>query len=109
MVRLVAGKASDGSAKVATIREGVTVHRGTGTVIGDGCLLMTNSHIGHNCEIGRGVTIVNGALLAGYVRVGPGATISGNAAIHQFVRIGELAMVSGLARQKPTKLRSSSG
>jgi UDP-N-acetylglucosamine acyltransferase len=85
-----------------TIREGVTVHRGsaadTETVIGDDCLLMTNSHIGHNCKIGQGVTIISGALLAGYVSVGPRATISGNAAIHQFVRVGELAMVSGLAK-----------
>ncbi|HXY37155.1 MAG TPA: acyl-ACP--UDP-N-acetylglucosamine O-acyltransferase [Planctomycetaceae bacterium] len=85
-----------------TIREGVTVHRGSaadsGTFIGGGCLLMTNSHVGHNCEIGCGVTIVSGALLAGHVRVGPRATISGNAAIHQFVRVGELAMVCGLAR-----------
>lgn len=84
------------------IREGVTIHRGsaadTGTVIGDDCMLMTNSHVGHNCHIGPGVTIVSGALLAGYVHVGPRATISGNAAIHQFVRIGELAMVSGLAK-----------
>jgi UDP-N-acetylglucosamine acyltransferase len=85
-----------------TIREGATVHCGsaadTETVIGEGCLLMTNSHVGHNCQIGQGVTIISGALLAGYVRVGPRATISGNAAIHQFVRIGELAMVSGLAK-----------
>jgi UDP-N-acetylglucosamine acyltransferase len=85
-----------------TIREGATVHRGsaadTETVIGNGCLLMTNSHVGHNCKIGQDVTIISGALLAGYVRVGPRATISGNAAIHQFVRIGELAMVSGLAK-----------
>jgi UDP-N-acetylglucosamine acyltransferase len=85
-----------------TIREGATIHRGsaadTETVIGPGCLLMTNSHVGHNCEIGPDVTIISGALLAGYVRVGARATISGNAAIHQFVRIGELAMVSGLAK-----------
>ncbi len=85
-----------------TIREGATVHRGsaadTETVIGDGCLLMTNSHVGHNCNIGPGVTIISGALLAGYVTVGARATISGNAAIHQFVRVGELAMVSGLAK-----------
>jgi UDP-N-acetylglucosamine acyltransferase len=85
-----------------TIREGVTIHRGsaadTGTVIGDDCLLMTNSHVGHNCELGYGVTLVSGALLAGHVRVGSRAMISGNAAIHQFVRIGELAMVSGLAK-----------
>jgi UDP-N-acetylglucosamine acyltransferase len=85
-----------------TIREGVTVHRGTAagsaTVIGDRCYLMTNAHVAHNCEIGDDVTIVSGALLAGYVRVGSRAVISGNAAIHQFVRIGELAMVSGLAK-----------
>jgi UDP-N-acetylglucosamine acyltransferase len=85
-----------------TIREGATVHRGslpeTGTVIGDGCLLMTNSHVGHNCEMGSEVTLVSGALLAGHVRIGAKATISGNAAIHQFVRVGELAMVGGLAK-----------
>jgi UDP-N-acetylglucosamine acyltransferase len=85
-----------------TIREGVTIHRGTApgsaTTIGARCLLMTNSHVAHNCEIGNEVTIASGALLAGYVRVGNRAVISGNAAVHQFVRIGELAMVSGLAR-----------
>jgi UDP-N-acetylglucosamine acyltransferase len=85
-----------------TVREGVTIHRGsaanTGTVVGDDCLLMTNSHVGHNCEVGHGVTLVSGALLAGHVHIVPRATISGNAAIHQFVRVGELAMVSGLAK-----------
>lgn len=85
-----------------TIREGATIHRGTGpgtaTIVGDRCFLMTNSHVAHNCEIGNDVTLVSGALLAGYVRVGSRAVISGNAAIHQFVRIGELAMVSGLAK-----------
>ena len=85
-----------------TIREGVTIHRGTDpgskTTVGARCFLMSNSHIAHNCELGEDVTIVSGALLAGHVRVGPRAVISGNAAIHQFVRIGELAMVSGLAK-----------
>jgi UDP-N-acetylglucosamine acyltransferase len=85
-----------------TIREGATIHRGsrpdTGTVVGDDCQLMTNSHVGHNCNVGRGVTMVSGSLLAGYVHVGDRATISGNAAVHQFVRVGELAMVCGLAR-----------
>jgi len=51
-----------------TIREGVTIHRGTDpgskTAIGARCLLMTNSHIAHNCELGEDVTIVSGALLA---------------------------------------------
>ncbi len=85
-----------------TIREGVTIHRGTAagstTVIGNRCFLMTNAHVAHNCELDDDVTIVSGALLAGYVKVGSRAVISGNAAIHQFVRIGELTMVCGLAR-----------
>jgi UDP-N-acetylglucosamine acyltransferase len=82
-----------------TIREGVTIHRGTkpdtATVTGDGCFLMANSHLGHNVKLGQGVILANGALLAGYVEVGDRAFISGNAAIHQFVHIGRLAMTSG--------------
>ncbi len=84
------------------IREGVTIHRGTlpgsATVIGNRCLLMTNSHVGHNCELGDDVTLVSGALLGGYVEVGSRAVISGNAAVHQFVRIGEMTMISALAK-----------
>lgn len=85
-----------------TIREGATVHRGTApgtaTIIGDSCLLMTASHVAHNCRLGNGVTLVSGALLGGHVDVGDRAIISGNAAIHQHVRIGELALVGILAR-----------
>ena len=85
-----------------SIREGVTIQRGTAlgsaTIIGDRCLLMTNSHVGHNCELSDDVTLVSGALLGGHVKVGARAIVSGNAAVHQFVRIGELALVGILAR-----------
>ena len=101
-------RAYDGSASFCRIgsgciiREGVTIHRATGegeaTIIGDGCHLMTNAHIAHNCVLGEEVTLVSGALLGGYVQVGDRAIISGNAAVHQFVRIGELAMVGGLSK-----------
>ncbi len=84
------------------IREGVTIHRGTlpgsVTVVGNRCMLMTNSHVGHNCELGDDVTLVSGALLGGYVEVGNRAVVSGNSAIHQFVRIGELAMIGAVAK-----------
>lgn len=84
------------------IREGATIHRSTGpgteTVVGNRCVLMTNSHVGHNCLLGDDVILVSGALLGGHVQVGRAAIISGNGAIHQFVRIGELVMVSGLAK-----------
>jgi UDP-N-acetylglucosamine acyltransferase len=81
------------------IREGVTVHRGTGegtiTEVGQGCLLMANSHLAHNVKLGDRVIVANGALLAGYVQVGDRAFISGNCLVHQFARVGRLAMLSG--------------
>ena len=81
------------------LREGVTLHRGTkpgsATVLGDGCFLMANSHVGHNCQLGPRVILANGVLLAGYVEVGAGAFLSGNVLVHQFTRVGRLAMLQG--------------
>jgi UDP-N-acetylglucosamine acyltransferase len=81
------------------IREGASIHRGTSegtaTVVGDRCMLMSNSHLAHNVELGNDVNVVSGALLGGYVVVGDRAFISGNCVIHQFVRIGRIAMISG--------------
>jgi len=52
-------------------REGVTVnratHEGASTVIGDGCFLMANAHVAHNCKVGNNVIMVVGATLGGYV------------------------------------------
>ncbi len=82
-----------------TIREGVTIHRGTTpgstTAIGDRCFLMAFSHFAHNVSVGDDVIVANGALLGGYVEVGNGVFISGNCLVHQFVRIGRLAMLGG--------------
>ena len=87
--------------KGVTLREFVTVHRGTkaGTVteVGDGCFLMANTHLAHNVRLGAGVITANGALLGGYVDVGERAFLSGHVVVHQFVRIGRLAMVGGAA------------
>lgn len=84
------------------IREHATIHRGTAvdtvTTIGNRCLIMASSHVGHNCVLGDEVTLVNGALLGGYVQIGCKAFISGNVGVHQFVRVGELAMVGVLSK-----------
>ena len=81
------------------VREGVTIHRGTknlsSTVVGRGCYLMVNSHLGHNVRIGDHVILANGVLLAGDTEVGDRAFLSGNVIVHQFTRIGRLAMISG--------------
>lgn len=84
-----------------TIREGVTIHRSTHsdmvTVIGDGCYLMANSHVAHDCQLGERVVLSNNVMLGGHVTVGDRAIIGGGAGVHQHVRIGECAMVGGNA------------
>jgi UDP-N-acetylglucosamine acyltransferase len=84
-----------------TFRECVTVNLGTAqgggvTTIGNGCLLMAYSHVGHDCRVGDGAIIANSVALAGHVLLEDHVHISGLAAAHQFCRIGRLAFVSGL-------------
>lgn len=82
-----------------TIRECVTVNRGTAasgkTIIGDGCLLMAYSHIGHDCELKDNVIIGNSTALAGEVKVGEWAILSGGTLVHQFSHIGAHVIIGG--------------
>ena len=76
-----------------TIREGVTIHRGTvqdrgETRIGDDNLVMAYAHIGHDTVIGNHTILVNNVALAGHVHVGDWAILSGYTLVHQFCRIG---------------------
>jgi UDP-N-acetylglucosamine acyltransferase len=81
------------------IHEHVTVHRGTGanteTVVGDDVMLMTGSHVGHNCRVDSKAILVNGAKIAGHVHIGERAFLSGSSAVHQFCRVGRLTLVGG--------------
>lgn len=83
-----------------TVREFVTLHRGTEsgggeTVVGNDNLFMAYSHVAHDCIVGNRVILANGATLAGHVRVDDFAILGGLSAIHQFARIGAHAMISG--------------
>jgi UDP-N-acetylglucosamine acyltransferase len=82
-----------------TIREGVTVNRGTAavgrTVVGNGCLLMAYSHIGHDCAIGNSCIIGNSTGLAGEVKVDDWAILSGGTLVHQFTHIGAHVIIGG--------------
>lgn len=83
-----------------TIREYVTIHRGTGdrfTRIGSDCFFMCYSHIAHDCQVGDGVILANCATFAGHCQVGDYAVMAGQVIFHQHVRIGRLAMVSGMS------------
>ncbi|MBI5729550.1 MAG: acyl-ACP--UDP-N-acetylglucosamine O-acyltransferase [Ignavibacteriales bacterium] len=82
-----------------TVREFVTLHRGTHatgiTRIGKNCLLMAYAHIAHDCHIGDNCIIANGVQLAGHVEIEETVIIGGLSAVHQFCKIGKHAMVGG--------------
>ena len=83
-----------------TVREFVTIHRGTGfgggvTEVGEGCFLMAYTHVAHDCRIGRNVIMANNSTLAGHIEIGDFASVGGLVAIHQFVRVGDYAFIGG--------------
>ncbi len=84
-----------------TIREFVTIHRGTElgggiTEIGEENFLMAYTHVAHDCFTGRKVIFANASALAGHIRVGDCAILGAFVAVHQFVRIGDHAYVGGM-------------
>lgn len=76
-----------------TIRENVTINRGTKdgggvTCIGNDNWLMAYIHIAHDCIIGNHTIFSNAASLAGHVEVDDYAILGGFTLVHQFCRIG---------------------
>jgi UDP-N-acetylglucosamine acyltransferase len=84
------------------LREFVTVHRASqkneATILGNENYLMTQAHIGHDCELENNVVIAPSTGLGGFVTVEDKAFISGGVMVHQFVHIGSLAMLGGNAK-----------
>lgn len=84
-----------------TFREYVTINAGTVqdqgvTRIGNGCLFMANSHVGHDCVVGDGAIIANSVALAGHVVLEDHVHFGGLSAAHQFSRVGRLAFIGGM-------------
>jgi UDP-N-acetylglucosamine acyltransferase len=84
------------------IRESVSINPGTKggggiTKIGDDCLFMLGSHIGHDSVIGDFVVIANNSAIAGHVTIGNNVTIGGLTGVHQFCRVGEGTMIGALS------------
>lgn len=82
------------------IRENCTLHRGTIqdralTQIGDGNLLMVNTHIAHDCQIGSQCVFANNVGIAGHVQVGDHVIVGGNTGVHQFCQLGAFSMIGG--------------
>jgi len=82
-----------------TVREFATLNRGTThsytTRIGSNCLLMSYSHVAHDCQIGNHVILANSVNLAGHVVIDDYAGIGGLTPVHQFVRIGAHSFIGG--------------
>lgn len=83
-----------------SIREYVTISRGTVggggvTRVGNGCLIMAYTHIGHDSIIGNGCILANAATLAGHVTVEDYAVVGALNPVHQFCTIGKYAYVGG--------------
>ena len=82
-----------------TIREHVTIHRGTKdkfkTVVGNNCLLMVGAHVAHDCQLGNGIILANNVGIAGHCIIEDFVIIEGLAGVQQFVRIGRHAFIAG--------------
>lgn len=86
-----------------TIREGVTISRGSEkedgiTAIGNHNLLMATSHVAHDCKLGNHIVMANCALLGGHVHVDDYASISAAVGVHHFTTIGSYSFIGGLSR-----------
>jgi len=80
------------------IRESVSISPGTKgggglTKIGDNCLFMLSSHVGHDCVIGNNVIVANNSAIAGHVVIEDNVNIGGLVGVHQFCRIGEGSII----------------
>ena len=82
-----------------TIRECVTINRGTidrhTTKVGNNCLLMAYTHLGHDVIVGNHCILANAASIAGHVTIEDYAILEGVVAVQQFLSIGKHAFVAG--------------
>ena len=83
-----------------TIREGVTISRGTTkgggvTRVGSGCLLMAYVHIGHDSQVGSHCILANSATLAGHVIIEDYASVGAFSPVHQYCTVGQYAFIGG--------------
>lgn len=82
-----------------TIRECVTINRGTvdrhKTVVGNHCLIMAYTHLGHDVAVGNHCILANSASIAGHVTIEDYAILEGIVAVQQFITIGAHSFVAG--------------
>lgn len=80
-------------------REFCTVNRGTThdegvTSIGSDNLLMSYTHVAHDCRLGNRIVMANNATLGGHAKLGDWVIMGGFSGVHQFSQIGAHAFIA---------------
>ena len=77
------------------IREFARVHAGCerSTIIGEGTLIMSGAHVGHDAHIGEGCDIAPNAVIGGLVTIGDRVKIGMGAVVNPHVTIGSGARI----------------
>ena len=83
-----------------TIREFVTIHRGTEhggmlTRIGSENLLQAYAHVAHDCSVGSNAVLGHAATLAGHVTIEDWSWVGAFCGVHQFCRVGRYSFIGG--------------
>ena len=82
------------------LREYVSVHGGSKgvehpTTVGDDCLLMNFTHLGHDVVIGNKCVLATASIIGGHSHLGDQVWTGGGSAVHQNSWIGDHAFVGG--------------
>ncbi len=84
------------------IREQVIINRGInskgGTRIGDGCVIMAQSHIGHDTHIVGRCVLGNGVSVAGDAVIEQCSILSSKVIVHEKCRVGQWTLIKGGTR-----------
>jgi UDP-N-acetylglucosamine acyltransferase len=91
--------------KNCTIREFVTInasHEDEATVVGDGCYLMSKSHLGHDVILNNNVVICTGAKIGGHTVIGQYSYVGLNATTHQRSKLGAYCIIGASSLYKST-------
>jgi UDP-N-acetylglucosamine acyltransferase len=79
-----------------TVNRGTVLDRGV-TQIGNDNLLMSYSHVGHDCTLGDNIVMSNVATLGGHVEIGDCVNLGGLSAVHQHTKVGAYCFIANNA------------
>jgi UDP-N-acetylglucosamine acyltransferase len=79
-----------------TVNRGTVLDRGV-TQIGNDNLLMSYSHVGHDCTLGDNIVLSNVATLGGHVEIGDWVSLGGLSAVHQHTKVGPYCFIANNA------------